>query len=147
MSVMNKNYKINPKGHAMIKILVVLAVIAVLSVSGVYGYGVAIKKHKANKLISAIMQEAVFISAQLITGKTSPNLSSFNNSLFESVSTVSGTDNFKIALKTVDSDVCKQMKFMLRHSSIVHKINNNCTEMTFHKNYDPKSSMSDKYGL
>jgi hypothetical protein len=97
------------------------------------------KKHKANELIAATMQEAVLISAQLATGKTNPSLSSFNNSLFTSASTVANSDNFKITLNAVDEDVCKQMKSMLGVSSMVHEISDNCGEMTFHKNLTPKA--------
>ena len=97
------------------------------------------EKHKANELMAATMQEAVLISAQLATGKTNPSLSSFNNSLFTSASTVANSDNFKIALNAVDEDVCEKMKSMLGVSSMVHKISDNCSEMTFHKNLTPKA--------
>jgi Tfp pilus assembly protein PilE len=123
----------------MVEMLGVLAIIGVLSVSGISAYGVAMKKHKANELIAATMQEAVLISAQLATGKTNPSLSSFNNSLFTSASTVANSDNFKITLNAVDEDVCKQMKSMLGVSSMVHEISDNCGEMTFHKNLTPKA--------
>ena len=136
---MNKNDKRNEQGRSMVEMLGVLAIIGVLSVGGISAYGVAMKKHKANELMAATMQEAVLISAQLATGKTNPSLSSFNNSLFASASTVANSDNFKIALNAVDEDVCKQMKSMLGVSSMVHAISDNCGEMTFHKNLTPKA--------
>ena len=43
----NKNYKRSQKGRSMVEMLGVLAIVGVLSVGGVYGYGVAMKKHKA----------------------------------------------------------------------------------------------------
>ena len=139
MTITNKNYKRSQKGRSMVEMLGVLAIVGVLSVGGISAYGVAMKKHKANELMAATMQEAVLISAQLATGKTNPSLSSFNNSLFASASTVTGTDNFKIVLNAVDEDVCKQMKSMLGVSSMVHAISDNCGEMTFHKNLTPKA--------
>jgi Tfp pilus assembly protein PilE len=139
MTITNKNDKRSQKGRSMVEMLGVLAIIGVLSVGGISAYGVAMKKHKANELMAATMQEAVLISAQLATGKTNPSLSSFNNSLFTSASTVTGTDNFKIALKTVDSDICEKMKSMLGVSSMVHAISDNCGEMIFNKNLTPKA--------
>ena len=39
------------RGRSMVEMLGVLAIVGVLSVGGVYGYGVAMKKHKANELL------------------------------------------------------------------------------------------------
>ena len=139
MTITNKNDKRSEKGRSMVEMLGVLSIIGVLSVGGISAYSTAMEKHKANELMAATMQEAVLISAQLATGKTNPSLSSFNNSLFASASTVTGTDNFKIVLNAVDEDVCKQMKSMLGVSSMVHAISDNCGEMTFHKNLTPKA--------
>ena len=126
-------------GRSMVEMLGVLSIIGVLSVGGINAYSSAIKKHKANELMAATMQEAVLISAQLATGKTNPTLSGINNSLFTSASTVANSDNFKIVLNAVDEDVCKKMKSMLGVSSMVHAISDNCGEMTFHKNLTPKA--------
>ena len=70
MSVMvknktNKNYKRSQKGRSMVEMLGVLAIIGVLSVGGVYGYGVAMKKHKANELLHQASMLATTISAQI----------------------------------------------------------------------------------
>ena len=139
MTITNKNYKRSEKGRSMVEMLGVLSIIGVLSVGGISAYSTAMEKHKANELMAATMQEAVLISAQLATGKTNPTLSGINNSLFTSASTVANSDNFKIALNAVDEDVCEKMKSMLGVSSMVHKISDNCGEMTFHKNLTPKA--------
>ena len=127
------------KGRSMVEMLGVLSIIGVLSVGGISAYGVAMKKHKANELMAATMQEAVLISAQLATGKTNPTLSGINNSLFASASTVANSDNFKITLNTIDTDICTKMKSMLGVSSMVHAISDNCGEMIFNKNLTPKA--------
>ena len=139
MTETNKNYKRSQRGRSMVEMLGVLSIIGVLSVGGISAYSTAMEKHKANELMAATMQEAVLISAQLATGKTNPTLSGINNSLFASASTVANSDNFKIALNAVDEDVCEKMKSMLSVSSMVHKISDNCGEMTFHKNLTPKA--------
>jgi Tfp pilus assembly protein PilE len=139
MTIKNKNDKRSQRGRSMVEMLGVLSIIGVLSVGGISAYSTAMKKHQANELMAATMQEAVLISAQLATGKTNPSLSSFNNSLFTSASTVTGTDNFNITLNTIDADVCEKMKSMLGVSSMVHTISDNCGEMTFHKNLTPKA--------
>ena len=139
MTITNKNDKRSQKGRSMVEMLGVLSIIGVLSVGGISAYSTAMEKHKANELMAATMQEAVLISAQLATGKTNPTLSGINNSLFASASTVANSDNFKIALNAVDADICTKMKSMLGVSSMVHKISDNCSEMTFHKNLTPKA--------
>ena len=43
--------KRSEKGRSMVEMLGVLAIIGVLSVGGIYGYSVAMRKHKANEII------------------------------------------------------------------------------------------------
>ena len=63
----NKNDKRSQKGRSMVEMLGVLAIVGVLSVGGVYGYGVAMKKHKANELLHQASMLAATISAQAMT--------------------------------------------------------------------------------
>ena len=134
--------KVNSKsqnGRSMVEMLGVLSIIGVLSVGGISAYSTAMEKHKANELIAATMQEAVLISAQLATGNTNPTLSGINGSLFSSASSVANSDNFKITLNSVDTDICTKMKSMLGVSSMVHAIADNCGEMIFNKKLTPKA--------
>ena len=60
--------KVNSKsqnGRSMVEMLGVLAIVGVLSVGGVYGYGVAMKKHKANELLHQASMLAATVSAQI----------------------------------------------------------------------------------
>ena len=50
-------------GRSMVEMLGVLAIIGVLSVGGVYGYGVAMKKHKANEALHKASMLATTVSA------------------------------------------------------------------------------------
>ena len=104
------------KGRSMVEMLGVLAIIGVLSVGGVYGYGVAMKKHKANELLHQASMLATTISAQAMTndGKLPETITSFGNSSYGTFST-STTDaldgkGFTITISNMDSAVCDQLK-------------------------------------
>ena len=117
--------KVNSKsqsGRSMVEMLGVLAIVGVLSVGGVYGYGVAMKKHKANELLHQASMLATTISAQIASGKTDLALENFGNSSNGSFSSVkgpdgssnyqSGDDKFTMQITGMDSAVCEQMQGM-----------------------------------
>ena len=114
----NKNYKRSQNGRSMVEMLGVLAIVGVLSVGGVYGYGVAMKKHKANELLHQASMLATTISAQAMTndGKLPQTITSFGNSNYGtfSPSTTDALDGkgFSIEISNMDSAVCKQMEKM-----------------------------------
>ena len=108
----------NESGRSMVEMLGVLAIVGVLSVGGVYGYGVAMKKHKANELLHQASMLATTISAQAMTndGKLPQTITSFGNSNYGTFSP-STTDalngkGFSIEISNMDSAVCKQMEKM-----------------------------------
>ena len=136
---MKKKTRKNEDGRSMVEMLGVLSIIGVLSVAGIAGFKAAINKNKANELLASVMQEAVLISAQFSSGKTSPTLSS-QNSLFLSVGLTTNPNNFKLVLSSVDTDVCNTIKGMLGKSSFIHETNYNCTELTLGKNLGPKEA-------
>jgi len=112
----NKNYKRSQKGRSMVEMLGVLAIIGVLSVGGVYGYGVAMKKHKANELLHQASMLAATISAQAMTndGKLPETITDFGNTNYGTFST-SATNaldgkGFTITISEMDSAVCDQLK-------------------------------------
>ena len=114
--------KTNETGRSMVEMLGVLAIVGVLSVGGVYGYGVAMKKHKANELLHQASMLATTISAQIASGKTDLALENFGNSSNGSFSSVkgpdgstdyqSGDDKFTMQITGMDEAVCKQMQGM-----------------------------------
>ena len=107
----NKNYKRSQKGRSMVEMLGVLAIIGVLSVGGLYGYGVAMKKHKANELLHQASMLATTISAQAMTnnGTLPTTITDFGNSGYDTDLTDNGT-KFILTMKDVDSAVCNQLK-------------------------------------
>ena len=112
----------NESGRSMVEMLGILAIIGVLSAGGVYGYGVAMKKHKANELLYQASMLASSIAAQIASGKTDLVLENFGNSSNGSFSSVkgpdgssnyqSGDDKFTMQITGMDSAVCKQMQGM-----------------------------------
>jgi len=105
--------KTNETGRSMVEMLGVLAIMGVLSVGGVYGYGVAMKKHKANELLHRASMLASTVSAQIMTGKNPTTLDSFANSdlgTFTLETYTDGDNTFKLKISNIDDNVCEQMK-------------------------------------
>ena len=111
--IMNSTILTNETGRSMVEMLGVLAIIGVLSVGGVYGYGVAMKKHKANELLHQASMLATTVSAQIMSGKNPTTLDSFANSdlgTFTLETYTDGDNTFKLKISDIDADVCEQMK-------------------------------------
>jgi len=112
----NKNDKRSQKGRSMVEMLGVLAIIGVLSVGGVYGYGVAMKKHKANELLHQASMLAATVSAQIesLGGDLPEKITDFGSTNYGTFSTsVSQTEDkkkFVLTIQDVDSAVCDQLK-------------------------------------
>jgi type II secretory pathway pseudopilin PulG len=114
--------KTNETGRSMLEMLGVLAIVGVLSAGGVYGYGVAMKKHKANELLHQASIQASSIATQIASGKTDLALENFGNSSNGSFSSVkgpdgstdyqSGDDKFTMQITGMDEAVCEQMQGM-----------------------------------
>ena len=108
---MNKTRKRTEHGRSMVEMLGVLAIVGVLSVGGVYGYGVAMKKHKANELLHQASMLATTISAKALTndGVLPETITDFGNSGYDTTLTDNGT-KFILTMKDIDSAVCDQLK-------------------------------------
>ena len=70
----NKNYKRSQRGRSMVEMLGVLAIVGVLSAGGVYGYGVAVNKHRANTLLNEASKRAIIAIAQKSQGREVSNI-------------------------------------------------------------------------
>ena len=141
MSVMvknktNKNYKRSQKGRSMVEMLGVLAIIGVLSVGGVYGYGVAMKKHKANELLHRASMLASTVSAQIMSGKDPTELDTFADSNLGkfTLDYDSTKTTFDLKISELDGSVCSQLK----GGGMVQKVECNETaktaSITYYKN-------------
>ena len=100
------------RGRSMVEMLGVLAIVGVLSVGGVYGYGVASKKIKANELLHQASINAVQIASQIATGKESGfGLENFgtSNGTFNQPTYDKSTGKFTMKITDMDSAVCEQM--------------------------------------
>ena len=127
-------------GRSMVEMLGVLAIVGVLSVGGVYGYGVAMKKHKANELLHQASMLATTISAQAMTndGKLPETITSFGNSSYGTFSTDVGETadktGFTITISNMDGSICSQLK----EGGMVQKVECNpdakTATLTYYKN-------------
>ena len=112
----NKNYKRSQKGRSMVEMLGVLAIVGTLSVGGVYGYGVAMKKHKANELLHQASMLATTISAQAMSndGKLPETITDFGNTSYgkfpTSVGETADKTGFTITISELDGSICNQLK-------------------------------------
>jgi type II secretory pathway pseudopilin PulG len=109
----NKNYKRSQKGRSMVEMLGVLSIIGVLSVGGVYGYGVAMKKHEANEALHKASLMATTISSYALNnnGNLPQNKLDFANLGYDTEISDNGTQ-FVLTMKAIDPSVCTQMKKM-----------------------------------
>ena len=112
MTITNKNYKRSQKGRSMVEMLGVLAIVGTLSVGGVYGYGVAMKKHKANELLHRASMLASTVSAQIMSGKDPTALDTFADSnLGKFALDYDPTKTtFDLKISELDGSVCSQLK-------------------------------------
>ena len=103
------------KGRSMVEMLGILAIIGVLSAGGVYGYGVAMKKHKANELLHQASMLATTISAQIQSkGELPTTIEDFGNGKYGTFNPPSeaNAEQFTMQITGMDSAVCEQMEKM-----------------------------------
>ncbi|MBE6446771.1 MAG: type II secretion system protein [Alphaproteobacteria bacterium] len=131
----NKNYKRSQKGRSMVEMLGVLAIVGVLSVGGVYGYGVAMKKHKANELLHQASMLATTISAQIQSkGQLPQNIENFGDAKYGTFNPPSeaNAEQFTMKITGMDEAVCEQMEKMA--GGMVRKAE--CSETTLTLTYN-----------
>ena len=119
-------------GRSMVEMLGVLAIIGVLSVGGVYGYGVAMKKHKANELLHQASMRASTVSSQILSGKTEGVISEFSantnyGTFTQTVVPLVNLNQFELIIENVDIEVCNQMKQNIGEKSIPRMVD--CMQM------------------
>ena len=114
--IMSSTILTNETGRSMVEMLGVLAIVGVLSVGGVYGYGVAMKKHKANELLHQASMLAATISAQAMSndGKLPETITDFGSTSYGKFPTTVGETadktGFTITISELDGSVCSQLK-------------------------------------
>ena len=113
--IMSSTILTNETGRSMVEMLGVLAIIGVLSVGGVYGYGVAMKKHKANELLHQASMLATTISAQIQSkGELPQSIEDFGNGKYGEFKEPekANDEQFTMQITGMDSAVCEQMAKM-----------------------------------
>lgn len=118
-------YKKSEQGRSMVEMLGVLAVIGVLSVGGVYGYRIAISKHKANEAAQLVSMAGVEIMANSVQGNQASLDVEYLENTPVSLQTVGGKANAGIKVDFGDDiSTCKAFAQMYANSSEYAVINN-----------------------
>ena len=146
-------YKEKESGRSMVEMLGVLAIIGVLSVGGIAGYTTAINKHRANQILNGASVRAIVVSTQIQRGATAPTLGEFTDNEVGGVRFGTGVQNaegtatwtttdkrFSLTLENVPDDICAQMKATVGQNSIIRKIDDNCTTITYNNDLSPTDS-------
>ena len=125
------------KGRSMVEMLGVLAIVGVLSVGGVYGYGVAMKKHKANELLHQASMLATTISAQIQSkGELPQSIENFGDAKYGTFKKPekANDDQFTMQIENMDSAVCEQMEKMAGGMVRQAKCNGTILTLTYNNN-------------
>ena len=113
--IMSSTILTNETGRSMVEMLGVLAIVGVLSAGGVYGYGVAMKKHKANELLHQASMLATTISAQIQSkGELPQSIEDFGNGKYGTFTepTKVNDEQFEMKITGMDEAVCEQVAKM-----------------------------------
>ena len=147
MNKTNKNYKRSQKGRSMVEMLGVLAIVGVLSVGGVYGYGVAMKKHKANELLHQASMLATTVSAQILTDKPL-NVQDFGDSKYGTFGTPTqvNAEQFTMQITGMDEAVCEQMEKMAGGMVRQAECNDTTLTLTYNNNLSSDKVSADYNG-
>ncbi len=135
-------------GRSMVEMLCVLAVIDVLSATGVYGYTIAMNKHRANELLNEASKRAVVCMAQIQSDNT-PSVSDFgayDGYSFTVVPNPANANQFQLTLlgKNIPEAICNNMKNTVGSSTPVRDIIadcNNASSMVLTYNNDMSATI------
>ena len=147
--IMNSTILTNESGRSMVEMLGVLAIVGVLSVGGVYGYGVAMKKHKANELLHQASMLATTISAQIQSkGELPQSIEDFGNGKYGTfrTPTKANDEQFTMQITGMDEAVCAQVAKM--SGGMVRKAECNTTTLilTYNNNLSSEPVSADYNG-
>lgn len=141
-------------GRSMVEMLGVLAIIGVLSVTGLYGYSTAMKKHQTNEMIRELNMRANLVAMQLLSGNE-PNISdlgnvflaenSFEFEALKSDANNAGTNEFEIQLTgKITKEMCRQLFLQLGDKSVIKRIHflGGSTDSSYCDNFNGQSLTS-----
>ena len=133
----------------MVEMLGVLAIVGVLSVGGVYGYGVAMKKHKANELLHQASMLATTISAQIQSkGELPQSIENFGDAKYGTFKKPekANDEQFTMQITGMDEAVCEQVAKMSGGMVRQAKCNTTTLTLTYNNNLSSDKVAADYNG-
>ncbi len=115
-------------GRTLMETLGTLAIMGILSIAGIWAYGVAMDRHKANTLIQEAQKRAVIVAGQIGFNNQKPNLSEFNppnptsGGTFEDVTTDGLYKQFGIKVSGVKKAICENILRTIGESTPIRRL-------------------------
>ena len=114
-------------GRSLIEMLGVLAVMGVLSVAGLFGYSLAMRKHKTNEVFRELEFRANQVATQILIGARAEDVSlpdeAFTSSgvyTFEAITNSANNNQFKIIVKgKIEDKICSHMYSLLGSNTLI----------------------------
>lgn len=130
-SVNYTNVKSNESGRSMVEMLTVLAIMAVLSVVGVFVFGRAMDKHRANTIIQEANKRAVLVVPQIgLTRNENPIINAFRNNELDyaefdnDVITTGLTGQFGIKVSGISKNICQNILNTIGDHTVIRRLSN-----------------------
>ena len=122
---MHKIEKQTQSGRSLVEMLGVLAVMGVLSVAGLYGYSLAMRKHRTNELFRELEFRANQVATKVLLGARPEDVSlpdeAFTSSgsfTFSAIKNTANNNQFKIVVKgKIEDKICSHMYSLLGSNS------------------------------
>ncbi len=114
-------------GRSLIEMLGVLAVMGVLSVAGLFGYSLAMRKHRANEIFRELEFRANQVAARILLGARAEDVSlpdeaflSAGSFTFEAIANQANNKQFKVIIKgTIEDELCSHMYSLIGSNTVI----------------------------
>lgn len=126
----------NEVGRSMVETLGILAIMGVLSITGIWAYGVAMDKSRANNLIQEAQKRAVIVAGQIGFNNQTPSLAEFSppnptaGGTFGDVKTTGLTKQFGIQVSNVSKSICQNILNTIGDKTPIRRLSYETTPTT-----------------
>ena len=122
-------FRINETGRSLTEMLGTLSIMGILSVVGMWMYGVAMDKLRANELVNEAQKRAVVVAGQIgLMGRKDPTLVEFTDNAFAGgtfateVTTEGLYQQFGIKVSGVNKRICQNIVNGIGNSSPIRRV-------------------------